>query len=424
VLALLMAVFVLLLLGGVPIPFVIGLTAVVGLLAQGGAPLAIFPQRMFTGADNLSLIAIPLFILAGAVMNTGGMSRRLIRLAEALVGRFRGGLAYVTVAASVYFAGVTGSAAAEASAIGSVMIPAMVRAGYDAAFAAALTAAASLIGPIIPPSIPLLLYGVLSDTSIAALFLAGVLPGLLLAVGFAVLIALRRLEDHQRPAAYTAPRLGRAFLNALPALAMPLIIVGGMLSGVSTATEASVVAVLYALVVDGLIYRELSTGGIRQALLDTGVTTGVVMFVLAMTESLGWVFASQRIPQQFAQWMLGVSSDPVVVLLLVNLLLLVVGVPIETAPALILMTPVLLPLMRQLRIDPVHFGMVIVLNLVIGLVTPPVGASLFVVSAVSRVPLDRLSRAILPFIGVAIAVLLVVTYVPWLSLALPRLFIR
>ncbi len=410
---------------GVPIPFVIGLTALIWLLVLGGIPLVILPQRMFTGADSLSLIAIPFFILAGAIMNAGSMSQRLIALANALVGRFAGGLAYVNVLSNVYFAGVTGSAAAEASAIGTVLIPAMERAGYDRAFAAALTAAASLIGPIIPPSIPLLIYGVLSDVSIAALFVAGIVPGLLLGMAYVVLINLTA-RRHGYQAAQPVPRgmVWRALFDALPALMMPVIIVGGMLSGIFTATEASVVAVLYALVVDGVIYRELSLQAIRRALLDTATTTGVVMFVLAMTEPLGWIFASQQIPQRFASAVLRLSSDPVIVLLLVNLLLLIIGIPIETAPALVLTMPVLLPLASQVGIDPVHFGVVVVLNLVLGLVTPPVGASLFVVSAISGLPLDRISRAILPFVGAALVVLALVTYVPWLSMALPRLLTR
>lgn len=257
----------------------------------------------------------------------------------------------------------------------------------------------------------------------AALFVAGVLPGVLLAAAF---LALAALLPGPRAASVPTevPPLRAAFVGALPALAMPLIIVGGMLSGAFTATEASVVAVLYAVVVDGLLYREISARGLWRALVETGTTTGVVLFVLSMTEALGWVFARQQIPQELARWFLSLSTDPVVLLLLVNVLLLLVGIPIETAPALILLTPTLMPLVRQLGIDPVHFGMVILLNLVIGLVTPPVGASLFVVSAVSGVPLDRLSRAILPFIGAAIVVLLLMTYVPWMSLVLPRALLR
>jgi C4-dicarboxylate transporter DctM subunit len=419
-----LATFLVLLGAGVPIPFVIGGTAVVWLLAGGGVPLTIVPQRMFSATDALSLVAIPCFILAGAIMNSGSMSERLIGLAQAIVGRFRGGLAYVNVLSNVYFAGVTGSAAAEASAIGSIMIPAMERAGYSRPFAAALTAAASLIGPIIPPSIPLLIYGVLSGVSIAALFLAGLLPGLLLAAAYGVLVWVM-LRGGGRGAEGSPGRgVARALWEALPALAMPLIIVGGMLGGVFTATEASVVAVLYALLIDGVVYRELSLRGVWKALRETVAATGVVMFVLAMTEALGWLFASHQIPQRLAANVLSWSKDRVIVLLLVNLLLLLVGIPIETAPALVLTVPVLLPLVSALGVDPVHFGVVVVLNLVLGLITPPVGASLFVVSAISGLPLEKLSRAILPFIYAGLVVLGLVTYIPWLSLALPRLLVR
>ncbi len=410
---------VLLLAAGVPVPFAIGLTAFVWVSAAGGAPLLILPQRMFTAADSLSLVAIPFFILAGALMNSGGLSRRLVSFAQALVGRVRGGLAYVNVLSNVYFAGVTGSAAAEASAIGTVLIPAMVRAGYDRAFSAALTAAGSLIGPIIPPSIPLLIYGVLSGASIADLFVAGIVPGLLLGLAYVAVIQLvTRGQQLGRPTLGSPASVWWAFWEALPALAMPFLIVGGMMGGVFTATEASVVAVLYALAVDGLLYRELTWRGIRRALLDTASSTGVVMLVLATTEALGWMFAAERLPQRLAEAVVGVTRDPLVVLLLVNLVLLAVGIPIETAPALVLTVPVLLPLVSQLGINAVHFGVVVVLNLVIGLVTPPVGASLFVVSAISGVPLGTLSRALLPFLAAALAVLLLVTYVPVLSLGL------
>ncbi|HEY8486005.1 MAG TPA: TRAP transporter large permease [Limnochordales bacterium] len=410
-----------LLLLGVPIPFAIGLGSALG-LGYGGLPLTLLVQRIFSAQDSFHLMAIPLFVLAGALMNEGGMSERLVGLADALVGRLRGGLLHVNILSNVFFSGISGSAAADASAVGSILIPGMQRAGYRRELAAAVTAAASLIGPIVPPSIPMILYGVEAGVSIGKLFLAGAVPGLLLAaaqMGVAAWVARREGLPAGRPA--SSRELWAALRRAAWAAGMPLVILGGILGGVFTPTEAAAVAVFYALAVGWLVHRELNAARIARALAETALTTGVVMLMIGVTEALAWILARERVPQVLAERVAGLGWSPGLVLLAVNLLLLLIGVPLEPAPALLILVPVLMPMVQRLGIDPVHFGVVMVLNLVIGLVTPPVGASIFVVAAISRVPILAMTRAMWPFLAVSIAVLLVVTYVPALSLWLPSL---
>lgn len=410
-----------LLLLGLPIPFVIGLASVLGMRA-GELPLTLVVQRMFTAQDSFHLMAIPLFILAGALMNAGGLSERLVGLAEALVGRFRGGLTHVNIVSNVFFSGISGSAAADASAVGSILIPAMERSGYRRELAAAVTAAASLIGPIVPPSIPMILYGVEAGVSIGRLFLAGAVPGLVLAAAQMLVGAwVSRRQGLPSGKAAGFAEIARAARKAAWAAAMPVIVLGGILGGVFTPTEAAAAAVAYALVVGLAVYRELTFSRVAAALVEAALTTGVVMLMIGVTESLAWILARERIPQQLATWVAGLSLSPALVLLLLNLALLLIGIPLEPAPALVILVPVLMPLVHTLGIDPVHFGVIMVLNLVIGLVTPPVGASIFVVSAISRVPLTKLTGAMWPFLLASIAVLLVVTYVPALSLWLPSM---
>ncbi|MBE3598546.1 MAG: TRAP transporter large permease [Limnochordaceae bacterium] len=410
-----------LLLAGLPIPFVIGLAALAGLQA-GGLPLALAVQRMFAAQDSFQLMAIPLFILAGALMNAGGLSERLVALAEALVGRLRGGLNHVNILSNVFFSGISGSAAADASAVGSILIPAMERAGYRRELAAAVTAAASLIGPIVPPSIPMILYGVQAEVSIARLFLAGAVPGLLLAAAqMATAAWVARREGLVAGRKGNLAEILRALRGAIWAAFMPVLILGGILGGVFTPTEAAAAAVAWALLVGAFVHRELTLARIGRALAEAALTTGIVMLMLATTEILAWILARDQIPQRLAMAVAGMDVPPWLVLLLVNVALLIVGIPLEPAPALVLLVPVLMPLVQRIGVDPVHFGVIMVLNLVIGLVTPPVGASIFVVSAISRVPLGSMAKAMVPFLVASLVVLLLVTYVPALSLWLPSL---
>lgn len=419
---LLVLVFVTLLSLGLPVAFVIALTAIIAMLA-GGSRFILLPSRMFAGTDSFPLLAVPLFVLAGALMSTGGITSRLVSFAKALVGWLRGGLALVNIQASMFFAGISGSAVADTSAVGSALIPAMEEEGYDKDFAAAVTAASSTVGPIIPPSIPLVLYGIMAQVSIGALFLAGLVPGIMLGAGMMILtyfIAKRR--------GYTAhPWQGlrvvlRGLMRASWALLTPVIILGGILSGIFTATEASAIAVAYAFLAGAVIYRELKWRSLPAMLVQSTVITALIMFVIAAAQPLAFVFARERIPDLVGNLLLTMSDSPLMLLLLVNLLLLVVGTFLETTAALIIFIPILVPLMAEIGIEPLWFGVIMVLNLVIGLITPPVGVVLFVTSGIAGLRLQRLVRAIWPYLLVMLAVLALVILVPALSLGLPRLF--
>lgn len=418
---LILVVFLVLLLLGVPIAFVIALTATVAMLA-GGSRLVLLPSRMFAGTDSFPLLAVPLFVLAGSLMSSGGITRRLVRFASSLVGWVRGGLALVNIQASMFFAGISGSAVADASAVGGVLIPAMEDDGYDRDFAAAVTAASSTVGPIIPPSIPLILYGILAQVSVGALFLAGAVPGLLLGLSmmFLTYVIARRRGYVAHPWAGWR-EIGRGFLQSFWALLTPIIILGGILSGVFTATEASGIAVAYAFVAGMFIYRELKLRMLPAMLIESTLITALIMFVIAAAQPLAFVFARQRIPELIGNLLLGISDSPWVLLLLVNLLLLVVGTFLETTAALIIFIPILVPLMTSVGIDPVWFGVIMVLNLVIGLITPPVGVVLFVTSGIAKLPFERLVVAIWPYLLVMLVVLALVSIFPVLSLGLPRL---
>lgn len=410
---------------GIPIAFVLGLTSLVGLLYSGGVPLLLIPKQMFSGTDSFPLLAVPFFILAGNLMNIGGITQRLIRFCNILIGFVRGGLALVNVVASMFFAGITGAAVADTSALGSILIPAMERERYDRDFSAAVTAASSTVGPIIPPSIPMVILGTVGELSIGALFLAGVIPGILVGLslmGVAYVISCKRHYPKE------GRKSLREFLHGLKdaffALLMPALILGGILGGIFTPTEAAVVAVVYAFLVSGLVYRELRWKDLPKVLIDSMVTTSLIMFVIANSAILGWILANHQIPQAIAQIFLSITNDPWFLLLLINLLLLFVGTFMETTASLIILTPILLPLAVKVGIDPIHFGLVMVLNLVIGLITPPLGVCLFIACSIAKITLEQIVRAIFPFLIAAIGVLFLVTYVPDLALWLPRTLMR
>jgi C4-dicarboxylate transporter DctM subunit len=420
--------FTVLLALGVPIAFCIGLSSLAGLLQTGGAPLLLLPHMMFQGADSFSLLAVPFFILAGSLMNAGGITRRLVDFANLLVGQVRGGLALVNVVSSMFFAGITGAAVADASAIGSVLIPAMEKEGYDLDYSAAITAASSTLGPIIPPSIPMIIYGVSAEQSIAALFLAGIIPGLLIALALMGVAWLHSSKQKRSAAASRNPitwrSLGRGLKDAILALFMPAIILGGILGGVFTPTEAAAISVLYAFVVGRFVYGELRLRQLPDLLVDSVVVTAVIMFIIANAAIFGWLMAALQMPQKVLGLFAGMMGSRWLVLLMINLFLLVVGTFMETTASLIILTPVLLPLIKQVGIDPIHFGAIMVLNLVIGLTTPPVGVCLFVTGGIAGVSIERIARAIVPFVLVAILVLMLVTYIPALSLWIPKLYLH
>jgi tripartite ATP-independent transporter DctM subunit len=422
------AAFLTTLLGGVPIAFVLGIAGAAHIIAGDGATLSMLPQRIFAGLDQFVLMSIPFFILAGFLMNEARLTERLIQLADHLVGHWRGGLAQVNVLTSMFFGGITGAATADTAAVGSILIPVMVKQGYRRDFAAAVTIAASICGPLIPPSIPMLVYGISSGASIGALFLAGATPGVAVGLG---MLALNRWLLRDRPpdlpvkAEESAADRFRGFMlslrTALLALAMPVLIVGGVVGGVFTPTESSVAAVLYAMAV-GLSMRTLAVRTMWRLIVETAIVSATVMLIIACANLLGWVLAFEQAPQAIAAAFLGVTHSPPMFLFLVMVLLLIVGLFLETSGAIIILTPVLWPAAQAYGFDSVHFGVVMVFGLVIGLITPPVGLCLFVACSIADLKLHVLARAVVPQLVLLVAIYAIFVFVPEASLWLPHLF--
>jgi C4-dicarboxylate transporter, DctM subunit len=408
---------------GVPIAFVLGLTPFVAFFSEGEIPHMLAAQRIFTGMDNPILMAIPLFILAGNIMSAGGMTQRLVTFCNVLAGSFRGGLAYINVIISMLFAGITGAAVADTSAIGSILIPAMKKQGYDVDFSTAVTATSSTIGPVVPPSIPFIIYGVLGEVSIASLFLAGIIPGLLLALSQMGLVAYyARKRDYPKGSLISIKEALKATFDAALVLMMPLIILGGILTGIFTPTESACVAVFYALIISLFAYRDIKPIDLPKIIINTAVTSSLVMLVIGTASIFSWFLASKEIPQYITEVVITITHNRIAILLLVNIVLLIVGTFMETTASLIILTPVLLPLMNEIGVDPLHFGVIIVLNLVIGLTTPPVGVCLFIACAIGEIKLEKITKAILPFLFASIIVLLIVTYWESMIMVIPKLF--
>lgn len=410
----------------VPIGISICAAALVGMIWQNGiSGLYNAALVMFDGATSFPLIAIPLFILAGALMNTGGISRRLIDFTSALIGFIRGGLAMVNVAVSLFFAEISGSAVADVAAIGSVLIPAMKRKRYRATFAAAVTSSSASLAIIIPPSIPMILYGALSDTSIVQLFVAGIVPGLL--GGFAMLCLCWWFAvkyDLPREEAFSLPRLWSAFKSAGPALLLPLIILGGIFGGLVTATEGAGLAVVAALIIGLFVYRELSIKEFYQAMLEGVTQTAVVMLLVATSAVLGLHLTELEVPQRLARAITEITTNKYAVLMMLNVLLLIMGMLLHGAAAIILVVPIVLPLIHLIGIDPVHFGIILTLNLAIGQQTPPVASVLVTSCSIARTEIWDTTKTNLPFIVVLFGVLMAVTYIPVIPLSLVDFFYR
>ena len=407
-----------------PIAFSMGIAAAAAMVFFFDVELTVAVQQMFTSNDSFQLLAVPFFMLAGALMESGGISRRIVNFASALVGFVHGGLAHVTVLASMFFAGISGSAAADTAAIGTLMIPEMKKRGYDVGFASALQASAGSIGVIIPPSIPMVIYGVMASTSIGALFLGGIGVGVLIGVSLmTVSYIISKKRGYLPEGGFSRASVWATFKDALWALGMPGIIVGGIMSGIFTATESAVVATDYALLVGLFVYRELKFRDLPKIFVRASITSALVMFIIANASLFGWVLAFEEIPQAITQIFLSLSRDPVVLLLIINVLLLLVGTLIETASALIIFVPLLVPLVPHLNIDPVTFGVVVVTNLAIGMLTPPMGICLFVSCSIAGISLERISRAVAPFLLVMIADLLIITFVPFFTTFIPKLFL-
>ncbi len=415
--------FAILILIGTPIAFVLGLAGVLALLTTTGRTLLLLvPQQIFSGMDSFVLMAIPFYCLAGELMNVLGISERIVKMANALVGHLKGGLGHVNVLDSVMFAGISGSAVADVAGLGTIIVPAMTRSGYSRPYAAALTAATSVAGPTIPPSIPMVVYGSIVGASVAALFAAGILPGLLMAAFMMIanhIISSRRgYQAHG--GGFSWARFWDALRDGLLAMIMPLIIVGGILGGVFTPTEAAAVAVGYALLVGGLVFRTLNFKVLAKALRKTVYTTGVSLLLVAMGGILSWVLASERVPVLFADFIMSISNSKTVFMLLTCVLLLIVGCFMDLTAAIIILAPILTPVATRLGINPIHFGVVLVMGLNIGLVTPPVGAVLFITCSVARERLENIVREIWPFLVCMVATLLVVALSSNFSLAVPR----
>lgn len=415
--------FAVLLFIGVPIAFVVGVVSMWLMFEAGGAQfLLLVPQRMFAGLNVFTIMAIPFFFLAAELMTASKAIEDIMEFADALVGRLRGGLAHVNVVNSAFFSTVSGSAIADIASLGAIEIRAMETMGYDKRFATALTVASSLVGAIIPPSIILMLYASVAQVSVAAIFLAAIVPGLIM-VGLLMLVVAmlaRKYNFPRREERYTPRQFFGIALRASLPLAMPVIILGGIVSGVFTATEAAAVAVAYMLVVGLLIKRTLRLSDIPGCLLRAGVMTSVIFMVLATANVFGWFIGLERVPENIARWLISVASDPLALLLLITVVLILVGMFMDSGAALIVMAPILAPVAIGGGIHPIHFGIVMALTLVMGLSTPPVGPCLFAAASVSKLKIETISRAMLPFYGVQIVFLLILILFPSLSLALPR----
>ena len=417
----LFAVFFVLLLVGVPIVFCLGISSL-SYLIMVGIPLTIVPQRLFTGMDSFVLLCIPGFILAGNLMNVGNITEYIIRFSNALLGHIRGGLGLANVGGSMIFGGISGTAVADTASIGAVMIPGMARSGYDKSFAAAVTAASSTVGPIIPPSVPMIIVGSLSGISVGKMFLAGVIPGLMLGLAMMItvyIIAIKRQYPREKKATFR--EILSVGKGAFWALLMTFIILYGIIGGLFTPTEASIMASLYAFVVGMFVYKGITWKNLPKLLLDTALSSASLLLLVGMANLFGWILTSEQIPQMLANAIFDISTNPYVVILIINIVLLIVGGFMETIAALIILFPALLKVAEGVGMDPIHFGVMAVLNLIIGLTTPPVGVCLFVAAGIGELPMTKVVKAIWPFLICNIIVLLLVSYIPAVSLWLPSL---
>lgn len=409
---------------GVPIAISLGVSSLVAIYFGSTLPLSIITQKAFTSLDSFPLLAIPFFMLAGILMGKGGVSKRLLALATTMVGWMTGGLSMVTIVACMFFAAISGSGPATVAAIGGFMIPAMIARKYDGGFAAAIAASAGSIGVIIPPSIPFVLYGVIGGVSVGNMFLAGIIPGIIIGIGLMITAYIISNKRGYKPAANEVFKFSdvlKATYEAKWALLIPVIILGGIYGGIFSPTEAAVVAVVYAFVVGKFVYKELSWEDSFQSFREAVVINATTMIIIGLSVSFAYFMTLEQIPNQIAGFLTDFSSNPFVILLAINLLLLVVGMFIDTISALVILTPILLPIVVAVGVDPVHFGVILVANLAIGFITPPLGVNLFVASSVGNVRFEKIVVSVLPFLLSMIICLLVITYIPALSLWLPKL---
>ncbi|MEK3937469.1 TRAP transporter large permease [Sporosarcina sp. FSL W7-1349] len=410
---------------GVPIAISIGLASVIALLWDGSIPLLVVGQRLITSIDMFTLMAIPTFILAGTLMEFGGISKRLVNFANALTGHITGGLGLVAVVAAMFFAAISGSSAASVAAIGGILIPAMVNRGYHKDFSAALQAVSGELGIIIPPSIAMILYGVSTGTSIRDMFIAGIIPGIM--IGVTLLIAvyvIAKKRGYRGDNTITWADRVKAFKEAILPLTMPVIILGGIYSGYFTPTEAGAVAALYAFIISVFVYKEIKLKDTFKILGKSAITSSIIMFIISSAGLFAWIISKEGLPRMAAEFFISISDSPFIFLILVNLFLLVVGMFLETSVSIIILAPILAPVAVQMGIDPVQFGMIMIVNLAIGMCTPPLGVNLFISCQIADISLTRITKAILPLLGLMILNLLLISYIPWLSTGLIELLAK
>ncbi len=418
--AILFGAFALFLILSVPIGIALGLATLITLIITGSLPIDFLVMGLITAVDSFPLLAVPFFILAGEIMGRGGISDRLFNVANSLVGNKTGGFAIATIITCMFFAAISGSGPATVAAIGGIMIPAMVRQGYDKKFSTAVVAAAGSLGVIIPPSIPMVIYGVVGSVSIGDMFIAGVIPGLF--VGLSLMVYA---YFHSRKHGYTGTgektsikNIAKSTWDAKWALLIPIIILGGIYGGIFTPTEAAVIAVVYGLFAGLVLYRELKIKELPSILINSGLTTATILIIVGTATAFGRLLTMEQIPNQIAQWMLSISENPIVIILLITLLLLIVGCFMDTLAAIIILTPILLPIALSIGYDPIHFGIIMVVNLAIGFITPPLGVNLFVGSGISGLSIEAISKAIVPFFIAMLLTLIVIILLPQLSLYL------
>jgi C4-dicarboxylate transporter, DctM subunit len=402
---------------GVPIAISLGLASAAAVWWTGDIPLLILVQRAFTSIDSFPLMAVPFFVLAGKLMEVGGISERLIRFANTLTGHFKGGLGMVAVVTAMFFSAISGSSAATTAAIGGILIPAMIKKGYDRNFAGSISAVSGELGVIIPPSVPLIVFGVATGTSIGDLFIAGILPGILIAVSLLLLvyfIAIRRGYPSDDKATFKERWAG--FKSAVLALLMPIIILGGIYGGIFTPTEAAAVAVVYSFIIGAFVYRKITPKVLMRALSESAITTSIVMIIIANAGLFGLILSREGIPAQVTDFFIGLSTNPIIFLLLINILLIIVGMFMETSASIIILAPILTPVAVSMGVDPVHFGIIMVVNLALGMCTPPVGVNLFIAAQIANVKLERLAKALVWFFVVLIIDLLLISFIPQITL--------
>ncbi|MBW1667803.1 MAG: TRAP transporter large permease [Deltaproteobacteria bacterium] len=418
----LFVVFFFLLVLGAPIVFAIGVGTTAALIA-GGIPLEILPEKIFSGLAHFPYLAVPLFVLAGMLMETGGISKRIVDLSNALVGHIRGGMGIVVMVATIFFSDISGSSAADTAAIGSVMIPPMKKRGYAPNFAAALVTAAGGMGVLIPPCLTMVVFGSLTNTSIGALFLAGFIPGISMGIILMILTyIIARKKNLPKEKRATFIELLVAFKRSFLSLFMGVIILGGIILGIFTATEAAAVAVIYGFFLSVVFYKEIKLSQLPEILWKSAVISGVVMFVVGISYGFGWVMGKEQVPLKLANFMISIPGGKWMFLFAVNILLLAMGMFFDASLSVVILVPILFPVAVKLGIHPVHFGTFVVMNLGIGFTTPPFGLSLFIASGIAKIPLTSIIKPILPYILTMIGFLFVVTYVPWFSMILPKIF--